>query len=82
MRFSALLVLDQMHPSCPTILLFLPLLGTVSALATVALLIVLTRTRRDHDRAGASRILFSLDVLCLVLFVPFMFYWNLIGFRF
>jgi len=79
---TALLVLDQMHPSCPTVLLFLPLLGTVSTLATVALLIVLARTPRDHRWTAARRIRFSLDVLCLVLFVPFMFYWNLIGFRF
>jgi alpha-beta hydrolase superfamily lysophospholipase len=76
------LVLDQMHPSCPTVLLFLPLLGSVSTLATVALLIALARTPRDHGWTGARRIRFSLDVFCLVLFVPFMFYWNLIGFRF
>jgi dienelactone hydrolase len=79
---TALLVLDQMHPSCPAVLLFVPLLGTVSTLATVALLIVLARTPRDHGWTAARRIRFTLDVLCLVLFVPFMFYWNLIGFRF
>jgi uncharacterized protein len=76
------LVVDQMHPSCPTVLLFLPLLGTVSMLATVALLIVLARTRRDHGWTAARRIRFSLDVLCLVLFVPYMFYWDLFGIRF
>jgi len=79
---TALLVFDQMHPSCPTVLLFVPLLGTVSTLATVALLIVLARTPRDHRWTAARRIRFSLDVLCLVLFVPYMFYWNLIGYRF
>jgi len=77
-----LLVVDQIHPSCPTVLLFLPLLGTVTTVATVALLIVLARTRRDHDWTAARRIRFSLDVLCLVLFVPYMLYWNLIGLRF
>ena len=82
MTITVLLVLDQIHPSCPTVLLFLPLLGTVSTLATVALLIVLARTRRDHGWTAARRIRFSLDVLCLVLFVPYMFYWNLIGFHF
>ena len=76
------LVVDQMHPSCPSVLLYLPLLGTVSSLATVALLIVLARTPRDRDWTAARRLRFSLDVLCLVLFVPYMFYWNLIGFRF
>jgi hypothetical protein len=79
---TALLVLDQLHPSCPSVLLFVPLLGTASTLATVSLLIVLARTPRDHRWTAARRIRFSLDVLCLVLFVPYVFYWNLIGFRF
>lgn len=79
---TAFMVLDQIHPSCPSILLFIPFLGTVSTLATVALLIVLARTPRDHVWTAARRFRFSLDVLCLVLFVPYMFYWNLIGFRF
>jgi dienelactone hydrolase len=79
---AAWLVADQLHPSCPAVLSFLPLLGTVSALATVALLIVLVRTRRDHDWTVARKIRWSLDVLCLMLFVPYLFYWNLIGYRF
>ena len=79
---TALLVFDQLRPSCPTVLLYLPLLGTVSTLATVTLLIVLARPPRDHGWKAARRIRFSLDTLCLVLFVPYMFYWNLIGFRF
>jgi dienelactone hydrolase len=82
MTITALLVADQMHPRCPTVLSFLPLLGSVSTLATAALLIVLVGTRREQDWTAARRIRFSLDVFCLVLFVPYMFYWNLIGFRF
>jgi uncharacterized protein len=82
LMITVLLVLDQLHPSCPTVLLFLPLLGTVSTVATVALLIALARTHRDHGWTAARRIRVSLDVLCLVLFVPYLFYWNLIGFRF
>ncbi len=82
MQVVVLLVMDQIHPSCPTVLLFLPLLGTVSTLATVALLIVLARSRRDDGCTVARRIRSSLDVLCLVLFVPYMFYWNLIGYHF
>jgi len=79
---TTLLVLDQMRPSCPAVLMYLPLLGSVSTLATLALLIVLARTRCNNDWTAARRIRFSLDVLCLVFFVPYMFYWNLIGFRF
>jgi hypothetical protein len=75
-------VFDQMHPSCPTVLFFLPLLGTTSTIMTVALLIVLSRTPCDHRWTAAKGTRFSLDVLCLVLFVPYMFYWNLIGYHF
>jgi hypothetical protein len=82
MTITAQLVLDQMHPSCPAVLMYLPLLGTISTVATIALLIALARTRREHGRAAASRIRGSLDVLCLILFIPYMFYWNLIGLRF
>lgn len=76
------LVLDQLRPSCPAVLLFLPILGTASTLATVALLILLARTCRNYDWTLAKKIRSALDVLCLILFVPYMFYWNLIGYRF
>jgi len=82
MSITVPLVLDQMHPSCPAVLIYLPLLGTVSMLATVALLIALARTPRDNGWTMARRIHFALDTLCLVLFVPYLFYWNVIGFRF
>lgn len=82
LSIATLLVFDQLHPSCPIVLMYLPLLGTVSTLATVALLIILGRTPRDYDWTAERRIRFSLDVLCVVLFVPYLFYWNLIGLRF
>ncbi len=82
LAITTLLVLDQIHPSCPAVLMYLPLLGSVSTLATIAVLSVLARTPRDNGWTAARRIRFSLDVLCLVLFVPYMFYWNLIGIRF
>lgn len=82
MTITVLLVIDQIHPSCPTVLLFLPLLGTVSTLATFALLVVLARTRRNDGWTVARSIRGSLDVFCLILFVPYMFYWNLIGYHF
>lgn len=79
---TTFLVIDQIHPSCPAVLMYLPLLGSVSTLVTVALLIVLVRTPRDHCWTAARRVRGLFDVLCLILFVPYMFYWNLIGFRF
>jgi pimeloyl-ACP methyl ester carboxylesterase len=82
MTITVLLVHDQIHPSFPTVLLYLPLLGTVSTIATVALLVVLARTRRDDGWTAARSMRGSLDVLCLILFVPYMFYWNLIGYHF
>jgi pimeloyl-ACP methyl ester carboxylesterase len=82
LTITALLVLDQIHPSCPAVLMYLPLLGTVSTLATIALLIVIARTPSDPGQTAASKIRNSLDVLCLVLFVPYMFYWNVIGLHF
>lgn len=82
LTITVLLAADQLHPSCPTVLSFLPLLGTVSTLLTAALLIVLVSTRRDHGWRPVRRIRFSVDVLCLILFVPYMFYWDLFGVRF
>lgn len=73
------LVVDQMRPSCPTVLLFIPLLGSASTLATIALLIVIARTPCNPGWTAARRVRFSLDTLCLILFVPYLFYWNLIG---
>ena len=51
-------------------------------LVSNALLIVLARTRSDHGWTVARRIRCSLDLLCLILFVPYMLFWNLIGYRF
>jgi uncharacterized protein len=82
MQVTVLLVFDQIRPSCPTVLVFLPMLGTVSALATVALLVVLAKSRCDDGWTVGRRIRSSLDVFSLVLFVPYLFYWNLIGYRF
>lgn len=82
MSITVIWVIDQMHPSCPTFLQFLPLLGTVSTIATVALLVVLARVRRDPDRTFSSKFRAAFDVLCLVLFVPFLLYWNIIGYHF
>ena len=82
--FSVVVVaaIDQMRPNCPSILLYLPLLGTVSTIATVSLVIVLAKTRRAADWAAAGRLRGVLDTSALILFLPYLFYWNLIGFHF
>ena len=80
---TELLVVDQMHPSCPSVLLFVPLLGTVSTLATVG---PTDRACQDSPRprldGSEKNPLLTrcslLDPFC----VPYMFYWNLIGVRF
>jgi uncharacterized protein len=82
MSITVQFVFDQIHPSCPAVLMYVPLLGTVSTLGTVALLVLLASTRREHDWTAARKTRFSLDVFCLVLFVPYLFYWNMIGYRF
>ncbi len=82
MQVLVLLVFDQLHPSCPTFLLFLPVPGSVSTLATIVLLVVLVRTRHEDSWTVWRRIRSVLDVLALFLFVPYLFYWNLIGYRF
>lgn len=81
LTYTVFSVLHQWRPSCPPPLLFLPILGTVSALATVFLLIGLVKNRSD-DWAGARSIRGSFELLCLILFIPFMLYWNLIGYQF
>ncbi|MDP1561822.1 MAG: alpha/beta fold hydrolase [Pirellulaceae bacterium] len=87
MQIIVILVLDQIHPSCPIFLRFLPLLGTVSTLATLALLTALLLTAfHGSDRGDnwtiARRIRGALDGLCLLLFVPYMHYWNAIGYHY
>ncbi|TWU38594.1 alpha/beta hydrolase family protein [Novipirellula artificiosorum] len=82
LTITILLVIDQIRPSCPTVLRFLPILGTVSTFATIAVVIGFATTRRDFDWTTTSKFWWSLDLLCLMLFVPYMLYWNLIGFHF
>lgn len=78
---TAVLVVDQLHPRCPFLLRFVPLLGFASTLATVWLLIRVVRTpgNQSSDPPAQRSGRFSWDLLCLILFVPYMLYWNLIG---
>ena len=56
--------------------------GPAMIAARAAQQVVLARTRRDDGWTVARSIRGSLDVSCLILFVPYMFYWNLIGYHF
>lgn len=75
-------VLDQMHPSCPAVLLYLPLLGSVSAATTLGLMMALARAPRDPAGTTGRRIRLAFEVFGFVLFVPYLWYWNAIGYRF
>lgn len=75
-------VFDPIHPVCPPVLTYLPLLGTISTLATGALLIRLATIPRVHTWTAAPTVRSSLDLLCFVLFIPYLYYWNVIGLRF
>lgn len=82
MQVTLLLVFDPIHPICPTVLTFTPLLGSVSVLATITLIIKVVRTHRGEIGGTLRRYRTWFDYVCLALFVPYMFYWNLIGYRF
>jgi pimeloyl-ACP methyl ester carboxylesterase len=75
-------VSDQIHPNCPYLLRFVPLLGSVSTFASVIFLIVLYHTPRESTWTLAKRIRWRIDVSVMLLFIPYMLYWNLIGFHF
>ena len=79
LTITILKVIDQLRPSCPSVLLYLPLLGTVSTVATVVFLTLLATTRRAADVTVARRLRNAFDTFALMLFVPYLFYWNLIG---
>ena len=82
LTITILLVIDQVRPSCPAILTYLPFLGTLSTFVTVALLVLLAQTRRPSDWTVTRRIWDVLDKSAVILFVPFLIYWNVIGLHF
>lgn len=82
MMMMVLRVVDQMQPSCPLVLRYLPLVGNVSAIATIALLVMFARRRGRCDWTAGKRIWCSLEMLLLVLFIPYLYYWNMLGLPF
>jgi dienelactone hydrolase len=75
----ALGVADQRDPRYPGVLNGLPLAGSLSAGLTLTLLALLLARRRlpgDSRRKRMGRVLFA---TCAVAFVPFLYYWNLLG---
>jgi len=71
---------NQREPRYPAELDWLPLLGSLSVCLTVTLLaLLIARWRRlaDSRRKKIGWVLFA---ACAIAFVPFLYYWNLLGF--
>lgn len=66
-------------PFAVTALLTLPLLA---AALTAWSVWTAVRSWKNHHRSLAGRLHYSLVVLFLLLFIPFLHYWNLLGFRY
>ena len=70
---------NQLEPSYPGVLNWLPLAGSLSVGLTLTLLALLGarwRAPSDSRRKRIARILFA---ICAIAFVPFLHYWNLLG---
>jgi dienelactone hydrolase len=75
----ALGLANQWEPRYPVVLSWLPLAGSLSVgltLTLLALLLARWRTPGDSRRQRISRALFA---TCALAFVPFLYYWNLLG---
>ncbi len=66
----------------PPIIIILLLLPLAAAALTFSSLWLTAGTWRNHSWTLSERLHYSLVVLSLVLFIPFLHYWNLFGFRF
>ena len=70
---------DQLEPSYPGVLNWLPLAGSISAGLTLALLALLGVLWRESSDSRRTRIGWGLFALGATAFVPFLHYWNLLG---
>src|SRR5262249_49109713 len=71
-------VSDPIRPACTPPLRFLPLGGNLSAVLAVVLTIILVQTWRYDEGAKIGRRPLAVAIAGIC-FVPFLFYWNLLG---
>ncbi len=70
---------NQLEPSYPGVLNWLPLAGSLSVGLTLTLFAVLVARRRALPDSRRKRIGWVLFAICAIAFVPFLHYWNLLG---
>jgi hypothetical protein len=70
---------NQLEPSYPAVLNWLPLAGSLSVGLTVTLLALLIAGWRSSTDSRWKRISWAVFATCAVAFVPFLWYWNLVG---
>jgi hypothetical protein len=75
----ALGLADQREPRHPGVLNGLPLVGSLSACLTLTLLALLLARRRVPGDSRRKKMGWALFATCAVAFVPFLYYWNLLG---
>jgi alpha-beta hydrolase superfamily lysophospholipase len=75
----ALGLANQWKPNYPGVLNWLPLLGSLSVCLTLTLLVILPARWRGAGESWRKRIGWVLFATCALAFVPFLYYWNLLG---
>jgi sterol desaturase/sphingolipid hydroxylase (fatty acid hydroxylase superfamily) len=70
---------NQLEPSYPTVLNWLPLAGSLTVGLTLMLLAILGTRWRDMADSRRKRIGWVIFAVCAIAFVPFLYYWNLLG---
>jgi pimeloyl-ACP methyl ester carboxylesterase len=70
---------NQWEPRYPVMLNWLPLVGSLSVCLTLTLLAILLARWMAPAESRRKRIGWILFATCAVAFVPFLYYWNLLG---
>jgi pimeloyl-ACP methyl ester carboxylesterase len=70
---------NQWEPRYPVVLNWLPLVGSLSVCLTLTLLAILLARWMAPAESPRKRIGWILFATCAVAFVPFLYYWNLLG---
>jgi pimeloyl-ACP methyl ester carboxylesterase len=72
-------LVNAWDPAYPRVLNYLPLLGSLSALVTVLWLAILYFNWRAPSVTRRTRIAWTLCATCAIAFLPYLFYWNVLG---